>query len=754
MLPFAIAVFLGAFLLFQVQPLIGKYILPWFGGSPGVWTTCLLFFQTVLLLGYAYAHVSSTRLRPRQQAWIHLILLALALAMLPIVPSDAWKPQGSENPVGAILLLLTVTLGLPYFVLSATGPLLQHWFSLTHPGRSPYRLYALSNVGSLLALLSYPFYFETAFSRRTQAVVWSLGLVGFVLICGRCAWLARSSETTSTAGDRAESEPETPPTRADRTQWIALPAIASVLLIATTNQLSQDIAVIPFLWVLPLALYLLSFILCFDHPRWYQRGPFAAALVVGAAVVCHLLFVESSASLTLQVAGYAGTLFVACMISHGELYRLKPSPRHLTSFYLMIAAGGALGGFLVAVVAPALLDRFAELQIGLWALSYTLGMIVLKDRSRPVVVGMALGLLFAFVLVPALGVPQNDVWGKMLTGYGEAATTIYRPHWKWILPGLAAGAYCLYPGRGRPLRDRTWRPRQAGFVMLVSVALGMVLIVQIHRAAGTALVATRNFYGTLKVYEEYADNPNGHHYKLVHGVITHGLQFREPSQAAWPTTYYGETSGVGLAIKHLQQPAGERHFGLVGLGTGTLATYGREGDRLRIYEINPDVERIARSHFTFLADTPAKVELVLGDARLTMEHERAAGSPQAFDLLVLDAFSSDAIPVHLLTKEAVELYLYHLRKNGIIAIHVSNRYLDLQPVVEKLAQHFSLKVITLSDDEADSWWIYSTKWMLLAREKAALEIDELYEIMRAPSLQTEHLPLWTDDRASLFPILR
>jgi len=754
MLPFAIAVFLGAFLLFQVQPLIGKFILPWFGGSPGVWTTCLLFFQTVLLLGYAYAHVSSTRLRPHQQAWTHLILLALALAMLPIVPSDAWKPQGSENPISAILLLLTVTLGLPYFVLSATGPLLQHWFSRTHPDRSPYRLYALSNVGSLLALLSYPFYFENAFSRRTQALVWSVGLVGFALICGRCAWLARSAGAKPTDGGQSEAAPDTPPTSADRTLWIALPAIASVLLIATTNQLSQDIAVIPFLWVLPLALYLLSFILCFDHPRWYQRGPFAAALIVGTAVVCHLLFVETSASLNLQVAGYAGTLFVACMIAHGELYRLKPAPRHLTSFYLMIAAGGALGGFLVAVVAPALFDRFAELQIGLWALSYTLGMIVLKDSSRSLVLGMALGLLVALVVIPSLGVPLNDDWGKMLTGYREAANTIYRPYWKWILLGLAVGAYCLCPAPGRSFRDRTWRPHQAGFVMLLSLALGMVLVVQIHRAAGTALIATRNFYGTLKVYEEYADNPNGHHYKLVHGVITHGLQFREPSQASWPTTYYGETSGVGLAIKHLQQPAGQRHIGLVGLGTGSLATYSREGDRLRIYEINPDVERIARSHFTFLADTPAKVELVLGDARLTMEHERAAGSPQAFDLLVLDAFSSDAIPVHLLTKEAFELYLYHLRKNGVIAIHVSNRYLDLQPVVEKLAQHFSLKVITLSDDDSESWWIYGTKWMLLAPEKAVLEIDELYEIMRAPSLQAEHLPLWTDDRASLFPILR
>ncbi|MBL9204242.1 MAG: fused MFS/spermidine synthase [Opitutaceae bacterium] len=654
-----------------------------------------------------------------------------------------------------ILLLLTLTLGVPYFVLSATGPLLQTWFSLAHPGRSPYRLYALSNAGSLLALITYPFYFEWAFTRQTQSLLWSGGLLVFALVCGWAAWSIRSLEpaleqTREPAGEGVQASPAVP--FADRLFWVVFPAIASILLLATTNQLSQDIAVIPFLWVLPLSLYLLTFILCFDHPRWYRRGPFAALLVIGTAVVCHLLFVESNAPLWLQVSGYAGTLFVGCMICHGELYRLKPPPRQLTSYYLLISAGGALGGLLVAVVAPSLLDRTAELQAGLWLLSYMIGMVALKDRSRSLALGAGVGAAAVILLVPMFYLSATSDVLEWCSRYWDSAVVTYRPHWKLIGIGLALGALCLTRPQGAPRGG--WRPRMAGLVMLLCVALGMVLIVQLNRSARAALVATRNFYGTLKVYEDLSHNENGHHLKLVHGVITHGMQFLNKDQSVWPSSYYGESSGVGLAIKHLRRKAGERHIGLVGLGTGTLATYGRAGDSLRIYEINPAVERIARSYFTYLADSAATVEVVLGDARLSLEQERDRGQPQAFDLLVLDAFSSDAIPIHLLTRESMELYLHHLRTHGVIAVHISNRYLDLQPVVEKLAQHFKLKALTIVEDDSDSWWVYNTTWMLLAREHEALEVDELYDHLRAPSLKTDKIDLWTDDHAALFPILR
>jgi spermidine synthase len=750
--PFALAIFLGAFLLFQVQPMIGKYILPWFGGSPGVWTTCLLFFQVLLLFGYGYVHLVSTYLRPRTQAWLQAALLALAAAFLPVIPEDSLRPTGDGTPVLQILLVLGLTVGVPYLVLSTTGPLMQRWFSLSHPNRSPYRLYSLSNVGSLLALLSYPLVVEPFLTRREQALVWSAGLVAFALVAVRCAWAIRHIAPAPASAPTPAPTPRASLPRGTPLLWVALPAIASVLLGATTNQLSQDIAVIPFLWVLPLALYLLSFILCFDHPRWYHRGWFAGLLVVGCSLVLYLLHAETDAPLALQVAGYTGTLFIAAMVCHGELYRLRPEPARLTSFYLLMSAGGALGGLCVAVIAPALLDRYAELQMGLWLLSYLLGIIALQDRSRPLVMGTAIGLAVALVGVPALDLSWGDRWHEILAVYQFTAERLYLEQWPVVAAGLVAALVCLLPLR-RAERG-TWRARQGAFVMLLSLAFGVLLIMQVRKADEDAVALSRNFYGTLQVREILAEDPSGHHYSLVHGRITHGLQFRSAAQGLWPTTYYGESSGIGLALKHLDRPEGQRHVGLVGLGTGTLAAYGRAGDRLRIYEINPEVEHIARTHFSYLAETPAEVAVVLGDARLTLERELATGQPQAFDLLALDAFSSDAIPVHLLTLEAMETYLKHLAPGGVIAVHTSNRYLDLQPVVEGLARRLDLKVLTITDDDSEFWWIYGTTWMLLAREKEVLEKDELYERMRAPSERVDAVPLWTDERASLLRILR
>lgn len=757
---YAIAIFLGAFLLFQVQPLLGKFILPWFGGGPGIWTACLLFFQTLLLGGYAYAHVTSTRLRPRQQAILHGVLLALSLVFIPIIPDPSWRPQGGENPTTRILLLLTATIGLPYLVLSATGPLLQHWFAQSHPGRSPYRLYALSNAGSLLALLSYPLLFERVLTRQLQAAWWSAGLVVFVGVCAACAWprLRRPSEETAEPANPlpplAESDPavEVAPSWLSRLLWVTLPAIASVLLLATTNQMSHDVAVVPFLWVLPLALYLVSFILAFDHPRWYRPGVFSALLVVSGAVLLHLLFAEATADLPLQIAGYAGALFVACMVCHGELYRLRPSPRYLTAFYLHIAAGGALGGMLVALLAPRVFNQYAELQFGFWLLSYVVGALCLRNRSRDVALGALVGCVVTFFFVPALETTFTAGWRIAWEDYSTHFGEFAQKYWKEL--SLGAGVIVLTFGDRRTLWQRGWTPRMGGFVMVLSLVIGVLFLSQLIGFTRSALSASRNFYGTLRVTEDYTDQPHGHHFKLIHGVITHGLQFTHPRQTKWPTTYYGETSGVGRAIKALRTPAGSRRFGLVGLGTGTLATYGQAGDNLRIYEINPDVETVARERFTYLSETAATVEVVLGDARLSMERELERNEPQQFDLLVLDAFSSDAIPVHLLTREALELYLKHLKPGGIIAIHISNRFLDLQPVVDNLGRHFQLDTVSLLDDNPEFWWIYRTKWMLLAKDPEALGSEDIRGVMVAPSWKSERVPLWTDDYSSLLPILR
>jgi spermidine synthase len=716
MAAYALTIFTGAFLLFQVQPLIGKYILPWFGGGPGVWTTCMLFFQVLLLGGYAYAHLISRWLKPRAQAMVHLVLLVAALTLLPIIPSEAWKPIGGENPVPRILALLLVTLGLPYFVLSTTGPLMQQWFSHANPGRSPYRLYALSNVGSLLALVSYPFFFEPNFTRKTQAGLWAWGLVAFVVCCGFCAvrvWKSegrnpktegnpkpegRNPMTAGVANDRSvrgdaavapASDFELRPSFGFRISdfglhvlWLLLPACASTLLLATTNKMCQDVAVIPFLWVLPLALYLLSFILCFDNSRWYQRFPYTVALILLSGAVCWALPQQSAINLFLVLGIYSATLFVCCMTCHGELYRLKPDPARLTSFYLFIAAGGAAGGVFVAVIAPLIFNTYAELPWGLFC--------------------CGLLLLIACARDPALA--NSTPWRRLA---------------------------CSWLGFG-------------------VVVLGLALLAQSRKFAGTRVFMSRNFYGVLSLFEGFKDNSDWHHLALFHGRTTHGLQFFHPVGATWPTAYYTDNSGVGLAVFAL--PKGDRRMGLVGLGVGTLAAYARTNDYLHFYEINPEVLRIAKSRFTYLAHCKGEVECTLGDARLSLERQPS----QHFDLLVLDAFSGDAIPVHLLTREAFELYDRHLKTNGVIAVHISNNSLDLEPVLANVARerNYHMVVIEFTTSESHPFWMLTSTWALLARNQDLLNSEAIRRAARLPPVHPRQVPLWTDDFTSLYQILR
>ena len=755
MLPFALTIFTGAFLLFQVQPLIGKYILPWFGGGPGVWTTCLLFFQMVLLGGYAYAHFSSTRLKPRQQVILHLVLLALSLALLPITPSERWKTAVEGDPNFRILLLLMVTIGLPYFVLSSTGPLMQQWFSQTNPGVSPYRLYALSNVGSLLALLSYPAFFEVKFSRHAQANLWSAGLAVFVVFCGYCAYRlwrhhagapAAAATGNVTAASGAESS-ETRTSPLDKLLWVALPAIASVLLLATTNKLCQEVAVIPFLWVLPLSLYLLTFIICFDHARWYHRGIFAALLVIGIAVTCQLLPVGSDAPMRMQIIGYNVTLFIACMVCHGELYRLKPPPRRLTSYFLLISAGGALGGFLVAIVAPLVFSDYRELQLGLWLLTYAVGVLAFRHRSRELVLGAAAGVLLLLLALPWLRVYLDESGG-----FTSELGWLFKEHAIYVGVALALLIAGVFDFRRWKIAAE-FSPRMGGFVMAICVAFGAIFVVQWSaKETNRVLSASRNFYGTLKVFDYYPHDEEDHYHLLLHGATTHGIEFVKPERSMLATTYYAETSGVGIAINQL--PEGPRRLGLVGLGTGTLAVYGRKGDYLRIYEINPAVEKLARSQFKHLDYCQAKLDVVMGDARLMMERELADKQDQKFDLLALDAFSSDAIPVHLLTKEAFELYLKQIKPDGVIAVHISNRYLNLRPVVEKLAENFGLSVVSVSDDNQPDWWIYATTWMLVTKNKDFLANERIRNATEGAEVGTKTSPLWTDDFASVYSIMK
>lgn len=752
MLPFALSIFTGAFLLFQVQPLIGKYILPWFGGGPGVWTTCLLFFQTLLLGGYAYAHFLSTRLKPSKQAVVHIVLLLLSLAFLPIAPSESWKPAVSDSPTWHILILLCGTIGLPYFVLSSTGPLMQQWFSVTNPGVSPYRLYALSNVGSLLALLSYPLFFEVQFARHVQAIMWSVGLVVFVLFCGFCALRLRkyareqALDTQSPTVDETQTAEAEKPKGMDKLLWVTLPAIASVLLLATTNKLSQEVAVIPFLWVLPLSLYLLSFIISFDHARWYHRPTFVALLVVSVAVVFQIIPAGNDAPMLLQIIGYNVALFIACMVCHGELYQLKPPPRSLTSYFLLISAGGALGGFFVAIIAPAIFNDYRELQIGLWLLSYALGVVCFRHQSKALAVGAGIGLLLAAVVMPWMHTFFDDG-----TSFKAELITFFKNYGWWV--AVAGGFFATCVLDFQKTERGQWHPRVAGFMMLLCLALGLIVVIQWpNKSSVPILSSSRNFYGTLKVFNYYPNDPEDNYHLLLHGATTHGLQFTKPERSVIASSYYGENSGVGLGIDNL--PTGPRRLGLVGLGTGSLSVYARAGDYLRIYEINSAVEKLAREQFTYLENSPAKIDVVMGDARLVMEREVAENQGQKFDFLALDAFSSDAIPVHLLTKEAFELYLKQITENGVIAVHVSNRYLNLRPVVEKLAENFGMHATVIYDDDSPEWWLYATTWILVTKNKAYLEQPAIADRAEEPAKTKRPAPLWTDDYASLYSILK
>jgi len=839
MAAFAFTIFTGAFLLFQVQPLIGKYILPWFGGGPGVWTVCMLFFQVVLLGGYAYAHVISRWLKPRSQIILHSVLLAAAMAFIPIIPSDGWKPAGDANPLLAILALLAATLGLPYFVLSATGPLMQEWFRLSNPGRSPYRLYALSNAGSLLALVTYPFYFETHFPRKTQAGLWAVGLLLYALGCvgsGRKLWRtagAGQSEAPLATGETGPAS-HSQTSLTTRLLWLLLPACASVLLLATTNKMCQDVAVIPFLWVLPLALYLLSFIVCFDSPRWYRRFPFAMGLVAALFGLCWALFHAESASIQHQVTVYCGSLFICCMVCHGELFRLRPTVRGLTGYYLSIAAGGALGGIFVAVAAPLVFTSYYELPCGimfcavlflavcvlnigaaakalpvadngmdsgLWADSTRLtgketprspslatrqastGVASISGvgehnpgsswpaASPSVPVGSAFARLWGWLLsvgcwrwlgctLPILGFAGLDwlvtEWRARLS-QGPVAHQIHIPAAYFIglrigLWGLLAAAAGWWMLRRKYTRFQFWRLITCAWLGLGCLALGEVLWSK-GRAPDTDVVyRSRNFYGVLTIYEHFKGDPEDDYLLLQHGRITHGLQFTHPPRDRWAVSYYGEGSGISLGVNAL--PARNRRIGVVGLGTGTLTALGHPGDYFRIYEINSQVREIAWNRFSYLrnlTNSGGAVEVVMGDARLSMERE----PPQQFDLLALDAFSSDSIPLHLLTREAFDLYQRHLRTNGVVVVHISNHYLDLEPVVVNLARefHYQVSLVDFEEDE-ESWWMYSNTWMVLTRDQGIIDSPGIKEGVSAVTAKHPKVPLWTDDFASLFPILR
>ena len=693
MLLYGSTLFISSLLLFLVQPLLGKFILPWFGGTPAVWTTCMLCFQVLLLAGYGYAHMSASRLSIRRQAQVHIALLGLTLLLLPITPSEAWKFEPGRNPVLQILGLLLVSAGTPYLVLASTSPLLQRWFAETGSQRSPYRLYALSNAGSLLAVLGYPILIEPALGLNRQATLWSVGFAAVavlsVLSAVHVLRLRKSPGNPSKDGQRPESM--SPPGAAARILWVALSACGSLMLLATTNQMCLDVAVVPLLWILPLSLYLLSYVFCFHSPRWYSRTWYSILLAASSAWICYVLHQGVFADLRLQIASYSIVLFVSCMVCHGEMVRLKPAPSYLTAFYLSIAAGGALGGATAALIVPSLFQGYWEYHLGL--------------------------VLTALLI--------------MIVVFLDPASTLCRGRRLWAWMGMYLG--------------------------FVSLAAALYLNVEEARRDNVAQV--RNFFGVLRVRAEEIGNPDKARRTLMHGRIEHGFQFLSPEKRYWPTSYFGPQSGIGVAIRfhpaRAAAPPGSRSLdvGVVGLGTGTIAAYGERGDRIRFYEINPAVIELSDRYFTYRKDSAALVEVIPGDARLEMERECRNGSGPKFDVLAVDAFAGDAIPMHLLTRECFRAYRCHLKDDGILALHISNRYFDLNPVIRGQVEDGE-SIVGIYSASNEMQGTDACDWVLLTRNRRFLENPDVKEVSVPLSNDDPKPVVWTDDYSNLFRLFR
>lgn len=694
---YAIVVFLSAFLLFQVEPLIGKIVLPWFGGTSSVWSASLLFFQVLLTSGYAYAYWLAGRPRWRKQGMVHgaLLLLSLFLLLLlafswdtPITPPGILRPTDPTRPIGRLFLVLLSSVGLPFFLLSTNSPLMQAWFSRDCPECSPYPLYAVSNAGSLAGLLSYPFLIEPLLTLRTQAWAWSLGYLTFILCAGAAVVRTLRRRAADRASALEEMTPVSQPGPAVRLLWVALPAVASALLLATTSHITQEVAPVPLLWVLPLALYLLSFILCFSGKRWYSRPVFVLGLAVGSAFFVWTLARPPALGLIAQVAVYCLLLWIACMFCHGELARLQPHPRYLTAYYLLMSVGGALGGIAVSLLAPLLFRGYWELHLGLLACWMLLWVVIARERPT-----------------------------------GPARL-------RWLFRLAAVGT--------------------------LTALLGSILLTHIDEASRIPRYAVRNFYGVLRVLEMRSQSPSVRGYQLTHGSTVHGFQLLDPGQQDLPTAYFTERSGIGLVLRYYPRHGGGLRIGILGLGIGVLAAYAQPEDTIRFYEINPAVIALARGEggfFSYLARCRGRVEIVEGDARISLERELREGQPQQYDILVLDVFSGDAIPVHLLTREAFQVYLQHLRPHGVLALHITNRYLDLRPVVWGLADHFGLHA-ALIESQGDEERAYHATWMLLTDDPAFLQQPEIASRATPRPDDLRRVPLWTDDYSNLFRILK
>jgi hypothetical protein len=732
---FSVTLFLSAALLFVLQPMVGKMILPLLGGTPAVWNTCMVFFQALLLAGYGYAHLTTGWLGVRRQAVVHLGLLLLPLLFFPIGVATGWLPRADVNPIPWVLGLLFVTAGVPFFVVSTSAPLLQRWFAGTgHPSaRDPYFLYAASNLGSMLALLAYPALLEPSLRLADQSLLWAAGyglLIVLTAVCAFRVWGA--SGPARLAGPTA---PHDAVTRAARSvaaawsddlrpghwwYWVALAFVPSSLLLGVTTYLTTDIAAVPLLWVVPLAIYLLSFILVFARRTLLPPALLNLLTLLAIVGVLFLLFSHLAHFLGAvpAILMHLGLLFLVSMACHGELARRRPAPRHLTAYYLAMSLGGVLGGLFNALVAPLVFRSLIEYPLTLVAACLLLPGSHGGSRARHVL-DLALPLLVGGVALLLFQFAGGRVSASLLP----------------FILGLPA-LFCL-PFIGRPVR--------------LGLGLGAVLLAAQLGSPGEGelLHRERSFFGLLEVRYD----PTRTLVRLVHGTTLHGQQWLDPSLRREPLMYYHHTGPVGQLFAAFSGKEAPRRVAVTGLGTGTLASYAEDGQEWTFYEIDPGVIRLAEDprYFTYLSDARdrgARLTMVPGDARLQL-----ADAPDGtYDLIVLDAFSSDAIPVHLLTREALALYLRKLAPEGILAFNITNRYLRLEPVLRALAADAELTALAQSDTHLEgSPGKAASAWVVLARRPETLSrvaADNRWK----PASEEAGRAVWTDDFSNLLGV--
>ena len=712
---FYIPILLASTLLFLIQPLIGKHLLPLFGGTSYVWTTAMLFFQTALLLGYYYTY-SLTKLRPRTQAIIHTILLFTCICFIVyfniqkttaiLAPLEYLLPTHFPPILQAMLLLVT-SIGLPYFLLSTTSTLLSKWHYALFPTKSPYPLYAISNTGSLLAIVAYPFILEPLASTKTLAQFWTLFfLLTCLLLIASSVLIFRVAKKENImltkSSVKLKRKSNSPPDRKTYIGWLLLAAASSFTLLSTTNILTQSVAPLPFLWLLPLGIYLVTFSASFQQLRPVNSTLFALCSLI-LAPFCFLFTITIVPNFILTVSLFSVFLFCSFMVYHTGLYLKRPHPKHLEKFYLTIALGSALGSALVAIAAPLLLPGLWEFQISL-LITLIVSLFSLNKYRFPSVAQLNTIASFDF---------HHGIKTKLKA---------------MIVIVILLGSSAL-------------------FLFFIRLAFQ-------NKNAKHTLTSLRSFYGLVSVKE--SASKSGKIRLLLHGRINHGLQYTEPTKAQASTSYYGLESGAGVALKKYReinkQDSEKIRMGVIGLGVGTLAIYGQNRDDIRFFEINPDVEYLARKYFTYLNNSLAATDVVIGDGRLLLEAEEQKGA-DPYDVLVLDAFSDDAIPVHVITKEAFMVYKSRLKKNGIIVANISNSYLDLTPVIKQLAIHHEMEYAIISDDGNPTRNLAPSLWAILTTNKSFLN-DSVFKDKRIPNSEIKDLKLWTDNYSNLFNVLR